>query len=151
MPKIDDLECAAYTVPTEQPESDGTLQWDSTTCVVVTLRCGGTTGLGYTYAPAAAASVVRDTLREVVVGADPMSTGETWAAMVHSIRNQGRPGVVSSAISAVDIALWDLKARLLDVSLADLLGRLREHVPIYGSGGFTSFDDGRRTWHARRP
>jgi L-alanine-DL-glutamate epimerase-like enolase superfamily enzyme len=138
---IDDVECAAYTVPTDQPESDGTLQWDSTTCVVVTVRCGETTGLGYTYAPRAAACVVDDTLRSHVIGADPMQTGEIWAAMVHSIRNQGRAGVVSCAISAVDIALWDLRARLLGVSLAVLLGGHRREVPIYGSGGFTSFDD----------
>ena len=138
---IDDVDCAAFTVPTEAPESDGTLRWDSTTCVVATVACGGVTGLGYTYAPVAAASVVHETLRDVVVGSDPMKTGESWDAMVRSIRNQGRAGVVSCAISAVDVALWDLKARLLDVSLADLLGRTRDEVPIYGSGGFTSLDD----------
>ncbi len=138
---IDDVDCAAYVVPTDQPESDGTLEWDSTTCIVVTVRCGNTTGLGYTYAPRAAACVVDDTLRDAVVGADPMHTGRIWTDMVHSIRNQGRPGVVSCAISAVDIALWDLKARLLGVSLVDVLGGHRREVPVYGSGGFTSFDD----------
>ena len=45
------------------------------------------------------------------------------------------------AISAVDIALWDLKARLLGCPLAGLLGRARDAVPVYGSGGFTSYDD----------
>lgn len=141
MPTIDHVECAAYTVPTERPESDGTLQWQSTTCVVVNVHCGGTAGLGYTYAPAAAASVVVDTLKGVVVGTDPMDIGRTWDAMVRSIRNQGRPGVASCAISAVDVALWDLKSRLLGVSVAGLLGRVRQEVPIYGSGGFTSLDD----------
>jgi L-alanine-DL-glutamate epimerase-like enolase superfamily enzyme len=42
----------------------------------------------------------------------------------------------------VDVALWDLKARLLGVSVAGLLGRVRQHVPVYGSGGFTSYDAG---------
>lgn len=99
------------------------------------------TGLGYTYAPPAAASVVRDTLRAVVLGAHPTDRGRVWSAMVHAIRNQGRPGIASCAISAVDIALWDLEARLLGVSVAALVGRVHGEVPIYGSGGFTSFDD----------
>ena len=56
-----------------------------------------------------------------------------------SVRNLGRPGVAATAISAVDAALWDLKGKLLGVSLADLLGRARDGVPAYGSGGFTSY------------
>jgi L-alanine-DL-glutamate epimerase-like enolase superfamily enzyme len=59
--------------------------------------------------------------------------------MVRSIRNLGRPGIASMAISAVDVALWDLKARLLNTSLLGLLGKIRDHVSVYGSGGFTSY------------
>src|SRR5579859_3240784 len=59
--------------------------------------------------------------------------------MLRSIRNLGRPGICSMAIAAVDSALWDLKARLLDVPLVTLLGQVREAVDIYGSGGFTSY------------
>ncbi len=138
---IDGVHVAAYTVPTEQPESDGTLQWDSTTIIVVDVTCGATTGFGYTYAAPAAANIVTDTLADVVVGRDPMSIGEAWAAMVHAIRNFGRAGVVSSAISAVDIAMWDLKAKLLELSVADTIGRIHDAVPIYGSGGFTSLSN----------
>jgi L-alanine-DL-glutamate epimerase-like enolase superfamily enzyme len=61
--------------------------------------------------------------------------------MVDAVRNIGRPGVASAAIAAVDIAVWDLKAKLLDLSLADLLGRCHDEVPVYGSGGFTSYTD----------
>jgi L-alanine-DL-glutamate epimerase-like enolase superfamily enzyme len=60
-----------------------------------------------------------------------------WLAMVHAIRNLGRPGVASMAIDAVDNALWDLKARLLGPPLAVFFGRVRDRVPVYGSGGFT--------------
>ena len=141
MNTIDHIQVGAFTVPTEQPESDGTLRWDATTIIVVEATCGPITGLGYTYAAPAAAAVVADTLRDVVEGRDAMATASTWAAMVHAIRNQGRPGVVSSAISAVDIAVWDLKARLLDLSLADAIGRAHDAVPVYGSGGFTSLSD----------
>lgn len=135
---IRDVDVAAYTIPTAAPESDGTLEWDATTIVVVEVSAGSAVGLGYSYAPPAAASIVHATLADVVIGTDGMDTGAAWAAMVHSIRNQGRPGVVGSAISAVDVALWDLKAKLLGVSVAELTGRVRHAVPIYGSGGFTS-------------
>jgi L-alanine-DL-glutamate epimerase-like enolase superfamily enzyme len=61
--------------------------------------------------------------------------------MVARTRNLGRAGIVSMAISAVDVALWDLKARLLNLPLVTLLGPVRKSVPIYGSGGFTSYSD----------
>jgi L-alanine-DL-glutamate epimerase-like enolase superfamily enzyme len=138
---IDSLEVSAYTVPTQAPESDGTAEWSATTIIVVEVRSGAAGGIGYTYAAPAAAGIVHDTLAGVVVGRDAMGTAEAWAAMVRAIRNQGRAGVVSSAISAVDIALWDLKAQILGVSVADLVGRAHDAVPIYGSGGFTSFTD----------
>jgi L-alanine-DL-glutamate epimerase-like enolase superfamily enzyme len=68
-----------------------------------------------------------------------MATGAAWWSMVGAIRNLGWPGISATAISAVDVALWDLKAKLLDVSVADLLGRSRDAVPVYGSGGLTSY------------
>lgn len=131
---------SAYRVPTDEPnESDGSLVWNSTTMVLVEVSAGGMTGLGYTYADAATATLIRDTLADVVRGQDAMSNGAIWAAMVASIRNLGRPGISAMAISAVDVALWDLKARLLDVALVTLLGAVRGSVPVYGSGGFTSY------------
>lgn len=129
-------------MPTDFPESDGTLEWNSTTLVVVQSYGGGKSGLGYTYANSATATLIRDLLSEVVHGQDAMAPASSWNAMVSRIRNLGRPGIVSMAISAVDIALWDLKARLLNLPLATLLGTVRESVAIYGSGGFTSYSDG---------
>ena len=70
--------------------------------------------------------------------------------MVGAVRNIGRRGVCAIAISAVDVALWDLKARLLDVPLVHLLGSLRDDVPIYGSGGFTSYSIEQLARAARR-
>jgi len=55
---VESLAVSAFTVPTDAPESDGTAEWDSTTIVVVEARAGGETGLGYTYAPAAAGKLV---------------------------------------------------------------------------------------------
>jgi L-alanine-DL-glutamate epimerase-like enolase superfamily enzyme len=138
-PVVEQLTARAFTVPTDAPEADGTLSWDATTLVVVEARSSGHTGVGYSYAAAAAARLVSELLTEAVVGGDALSPSAAWAAMRHAVRNIGYPGVASSAISAVDVALWDLKARLLGVALSTLLGRVRERVPVYGSGGFTTY------------
>jgi L-alanine-DL-glutamate epimerase-like enolase superfamily enzyme len=139
---IDQIDAREYTVPTDFPESDGTLEWDATTLVVVHAFGGGEVGLGYTYADFATGTLIRKLLAKVVHGQDAMSPVANWNAMVRRIRNLGRPGIASMAISAVDVALWDLKARLLNVPLVSLLGMVRKSVPIYGSGGFTSYSDG---------
>lgn len=129
-----------FRIPTATPESDGTAAWDSTTLVVVHVSAGGQVGLGYTYADTATAAVVRDVLTDAVCGGSALDIPAAWQAMVRAIRNHGRPGVVSMAMAAVDVALWDLKAKLLDLPLVELLGSVRAAVPIYGSGGFTSYD-----------
>jgi L-alanine-DL-glutamate epimerase-like enolase superfamily enzyme len=138
---IDDLSVSAYTIPTESPEADGTYQWDRTTIVIVELTGGGKQGLGYTYADTATAKLIEDKLKQIVVGCDAMSVRGAWLAMMQSIRNLGRPGICAMAISAAETALWDLKARLLDVPLVSLLGQVRDELPIYGSGGFTNYSD----------
>src|ERR671931_237209 len=108
---VESVSVSAYTVPTDAPESDGTLEWDSTTIVVVEVVGGGEVGLGYTYAPAAAAMLVEQMLVDVVAGRDAMDVRGAWLAMGRALRNAGRPGIGSMAIAAVDIALWDLKGR----------------------------------------
>ncbi|MGH2880798.1 MAG: enolase C-terminal domain-like protein [Solirubrobacteraceae bacterium] len=137
---VERLIARAFTVPTDALEADGTLSWDSTTIVVVRLEAGGHIGLGYSYAAGAAAHLASELLSDVVVGSDALSPPAGWARMRAAVRNVGYPGVASSAISAVDVAWWDLKARLLGVSLSTLLGRVRERAPVYGSGGFTTYD-----------
>jgi L-alanine-DL-glutamate epimerase-like enolase superfamily enzyme len=138
---VADVDASAYTIPTERPEGDGTLSWDSTTWVLVRVGTGDPalpTGLGWTYAPAAAVGVVRDLLADQVVGADALDVPRSWQAMARAVRNAGRPGLVSMALSAVDTALWDLAARLLGLPLHRVLGAVRDDVPVYGSGGFTT-------------
>ena len=145
MPEIESLTVSVYTVPTEEPESDGTLAWSATTVVVVEPSAGGMTGLGFSYATGACATLIGDVLEKVVIGQDAMDVGRCWSAMVRAIRNFGRPGVVSMAIAAVDIALWDLKAKLLGLPLVKALGQVYEGVDAYGSGGFTSLSDSQLT------
>jgi L-alanine-DL-glutamate epimerase-like enolase superfamily enzyme len=136
---IERLDVSAYIIPTDLPESDGTFAWDKTTLVLVEAKAGGVRGVGYTYADTATARLIKDLLAGVVLGHDAMAVPGAWATMMHAIRNLGRPGIVSMAISAVDAALWDLKARLLNLPLVTLLGAVRDGVRVYGSGGFTSY------------
>jgi L-alanine-DL-glutamate epimerase-like enolase superfamily enzyme len=141
-PAVQEVTTALYVIPTDAPEADGTLAWDKTTMVLASVRAGAERGIGWTYAAAAAQSVIANVLAGVVVGRSALDIPAAAEAMARVVRNIGRPGVAATAISAVDIALWDLKARLLGCSLTQLLGQARDRVPIYGSGGFTSYDDG---------
>jgi L-alanine-DL-glutamate epimerase-like enolase superfamily enzyme len=136
---VESIEARAYTVPTDRPEADGTLAWESTTMVLVEVRASGVTGTGWTYGPPACAQIIADQLAPVVLGASPLDVVGVFETMVRVVRNAGRPGAVGYAISAVDVALWDLKARLLGLPLHGLLGAVHDRVPVYGSGGFTTY------------
>jgi L-alanine-DL-glutamate epimerase-like enolase superfamily enzyme len=136
---IDHLNVAAYTVPTDLPEGDGTLDWNRTTLVLVRATGGSETGIGYTYADTATARLIDDKLRPLIQGRDVGEIPRLWKQMSVHTRNLGHSGIVAMAISAVDTALWDLKARAMQVPLCELLGMARDYIPIYGSGGFTSY------------
>ncbi len=142
--KITAGKATAYKVPTDAPESDGTFAWNSTTLVLVELEAGDAKGLGYTYSHETAAPLSRDLMKQVV-GCDPQDTNTIFSAMRKSQRNYGREGVAATALSAVDMAVWDLKAKLLGQPLCKLLGQVRDSAPVYGSGGFTSYDDAQLT------
>ena len=137
---VEAVSATAYTIATDAPEGDGTLTWDSTTMVVAQVRADGVEGTGWTYTAAEAAPLIRSVLAPIVEGSDALATRSTWDAMVAALRNIGRTGLGGMALSAVDTALWDLRARLLGVPLHRLLGSDRSSVPLYGSGGFTTYD-----------
>jgi L-alanine-DL-glutamate epimerase-like enolase superfamily enzyme len=139
--RVESVDVRAYTIPTEQPEADGTLEWDSTTLLLVQAKAAGQTGLGYSYTQVGAADVVSGKLASVVTGVDAMRVGSAWSAMWAAVRNYGQTGLASTAVSAVDVALWDLKARLLDRPLVDVIDAVRDATPIYGSGGFCNYTD----------
>ena len=140
---VERLETCCFTIPTDQAESDGTLEWVSTTILVVEAVGGSRRGLGWTYAPEAAESVVNELLAPRVVGQSLDDLGRLWLELGAAIRNAGRPGIAFCALSSVDLALWDLRARLLDVPLVTLLPAAHNRVPVYGSGGFCSYTDER--------
>lgn len=135
------LEASAFTIPTELPDSDGTAEWSATTLILVRLGAGGISALGYSYSHEACVPIIKKTLFPLLSGKSPFALRAHWTGMNLAVRNFGREGVASSAIAAVDAALWDLKARLLDLPVVTVLGPVREKVPAYGSGGFTSFSE----------
>jgi L-alanine-DL-glutamate epimerase-like enolase superfamily enzyme len=139
---LEQLEVTCYSVPTDGPEADGTLAWESTPVVVVEARAAGAVyGTGWTYAPTAAGALIVQDLAPLLLGSDVFDIPAAHGTMCRAVRDYGRPGLTSAAVSAVDLALWDLKARLLGLPLARLLGAVRDEVPVYGSGGFTTYHD----------
>ncbi|PRX45892.1 L-alanine-DL-glutamate epimerase-like enolase superfamily enzyme [Prauserella shujinwangii] len=144
--EVEDIDVHAFTVPTDGPdglEADGTLVWDSTTMVLVRAHAGGRTGIGYTYGDIAVATLVESKLASVVRGGDALAPAALWHRMFAALRNAGRPGAGAMAVSAVDIALWDLKARLLEQPLFRVLPAFHDEVPVYGSGGFANYPTSR--------
>ena len=120
-PSIESLHAHAYSIPTDRPEADGTLSWDRTALVGVDVAAGGERGVGYTYSDTAAALLINTKLADVIRSRDAIAIPAAYEAMLHAIRNLGRSGLVATAISAVDAALWDLKGKLLGQPVAALL------------------------------
>lgn len=137
--RIDKLIVSAYTIPTETPEADGTISWESTTMVLVKLAGGGKEGIGYTYAPAATATYIQDTLCQLIEGENCFDIPYLNHKLMRAVRNSGTAGITMMAVSAIDNALWDLKAKILDVPLCVLLGKAKNEMLLYGSGGFTNY------------
>ncbi|MGH3622126.1 MAG: enolase C-terminal domain-like protein [Sciscionella sp.] len=139
---VERVDVHGATVPTDGPEGaeeDGTLRWDSTTMVLVQLHAGGCTGTGYTYGDVAVANFIESKLAPLALGSDALSPPALWERMFAAIRNAGRSGVGAMAVAAVDIAMWDLSARLRGLPLCQALPSFRDEVPVYGSGGFTNY------------
>lgn len=138
---VDQIDVSCYTIPTSSPEADGTLEWDSTTMVVVEMRSADVMGLGWTYGHKATALLARDLAEKYIRGESALDLPRLHARMLRQVRNDGWQGVAAMAVSALDIALWDLKAKLLEVPLAQMFGQAASSVMVYGSGGFTTYTD----------
>ncbi|HEY3887186.1 MAG TPA: enolase C-terminal domain-like protein [Caulobacteraceae bacterium] len=132
---------AAYRIATDAPEADATFAWDSTTLVLATVSAADRLGVGYTYADGCITALIAGALADALEGHDAIDIPGCWMAMQRAVRNLGRSGLAACAISAIDAALWDLKAKIFGRPLALVLGREREAVPVYGSGGFTTYSD----------
>ncbi len=130
-----------YTIPTDAPEADGTFEWTSTTMVLVEIHSGDRTGIGYTYADGSTGTLAHSLLQRAVQGRDAFRHNEIWLELLRHVRNSGECGISHMAIAAIDNALWDLRGKLLNTPVVNLLGAARLGIPVYGSGGFTSYSD----------
>ena len=139
---ITDLVIDSYSIPTHEPESDGTFEWEKTIIILVRIFAGGQTGLGYTYGDLSTAVFIRENLKPVALGQDVFSS-TLWDEMRMKCRNLGIPGIGSMAVSAVDIALWDLRGKILGLPVYVLAGKHKNRIAAYGSGGFTSYTNAR--------
>jgi L-alanine-DL-glutamate epimerase-like enolase superfamily enzyme len=136
---IKEVKVSTYIVPTDGPESDGTIEWNSTTLVLVVIKAGEKSGIGYSYTDISSAYFIERNLKKIIIGKNALDIPSVLKSMTDSVRNNGNCGIIAMAISAVDNALWDLKAKILDVPVVLLLGKVRDDLPVYGSGGFTSY------------
>ena len=119
---ISEVNVSAYSIPTDAPEGDGTFKWDSTTLVLCEIRAADEIGIGYTYGNKATAVVAEELGQKCLKERSALDIPAIHESMLEQVRNDGSRGIASMAISALDIALWDLKAKLLDCSVVDLLG-----------------------------
>ncbi|MEW9584880.1 hypothetical protein ABQJ48_25610 [Paraburkholderia sp. DGU8] len=110
---VDALRAAAYRIPTDAPEADSTFAWDATTLVTVEVDAAGETGIGYTYSDASIVALIQHTLAAYVLKHDVWDVRAHWQRMQRQVRNLGRAGLAATAISAIDCALWDVKAKLV--------------------------------------
>ena len=99
----------------------------------------GFEGFGLGQANPGVREVIENDLKDLLINQDPFNIEKLWDDMFWRVRGYGRKGVAFCALSAVDIGLWDLKAKALGLPLYRLLGPYRDSVPIYGSGGWTNF------------
>ncbi|MFZ0391491.1 MAG: enolase C-terminal domain-like protein [Calditrichia bacterium] len=136
---IEKAEVSTFQIPTQSKESDGTLAWEATTLIICEISAGGFKGMGYTYSHKAAAILIKDKLSQLIKGMNALAVQDCWVAMLAAVRNLGSTGIAASAIAAADTALWDLKARIMEIPLVTLLGQVHNSIKIYGSGGFTSY------------
>lgn len=139
--KIANVNASLVRIPVEKPTSISTRQLSSREYVLVSIESdSGETGHGYTYAGTVAGystfSFVEDVFIPLLLNCDPHLIEHLWSKMYQEVLLSGRRGAAIRALSAVDIALWDLLAKSAGLPLYRLLGGSSDRVPAYASGGY---------------
>ena len=140
--KITDVKTTFIHIPHLETIKDATIRHPTpgrSQCYARILTDEGIEGLGFGDGGRASQTLINDSLKPILIGQDPLCIEKLWDDMFWRLRGVGRKGLAFAAISAVDTALWDLKAKRFGVPLYQLLGPYTDSVPIYGSGGWTHF------------
>lgn len=142
---ISGVRLSLYRVPLDAPVSDAKVATgrqhplgDVDVLVARITSDDGLEGLGFAYSKRAGGPALFAHARQLaplLIGQDPLDTGRIWERLLWAGASVGRQGVAAQAIAAVDIALWDRKAKLAGISLAKLLGRYRSSIRCYDTGG----------------
>ncbi|WMT85939.1 mandelate racemase/muconate lactonizing enzyme family protein [Pelagibacterium sp. 26DY04] len=114
------------------------MRFDKRVHVLVEIVCDdGTTGWGECLGPALPNAAVVKAYAQWLIGRDPLETEKHWAVLYNALRDQGQRGLSVTALSGIDIALWDIKGKHFGVPVSTLLGgRFRESVRAYATGSF---------------
>jgi L-alanine-DL-glutamate epimerase-like enolase superfamily enzyme len=136
---VKDIEVFHVTTPLDAPVSDSSFTIRNSGMVVVRVIVNPElSGYGMTFSVPVAEYIHR-TLKPVVTGRDPVCVETAWNAMRSATRSAGRKGVALLAMSAIDIALWDLRGKILGLPIYKLLGGSNCLIPVYASGGWLSY------------
>lgn len=142
---IEEVQVHLVAAPVAGNLADATRKVESIGYTIVRVRTrDGVEGVGVTYHEVGgeATKVLIDTaIAPRLVGRDPFDTEVLWNEFFAYLRGVGRKGLTFGALSAVDIALWDIKGKSLGLPLYKLFGGGRTSVPVYASGGWTSYSD----------
>ena len=142
--KITDVTTTILSDPDPRPLQDSTVPklWHGgATDIFVHIHTDeGVEGLGVSQPrpPYAIREIIDRELKPLLIGQDPFDIEKIWNDMFWGMRNYFRKGVAVQAAAAIDVGLWDLKAKALGLPLYRLLGARYESVPVYGSGGWTN-------------
>ena len=141
--KITDVKTTLLSLPHLRGIQDATIRHvgkGRAACFVHIITDSGLEGLSPSGGGRAGQTLIEGTFKELLVGQDPLNIEKIWDDLFWCVRGVGRKGLAFCALSAVDVALWDLKAKHFNAPLYQLLGPYTDTVPVYGSGGWTNFN-----------
>jgi len=143
--KISKVDVHLVSVPIKAGFSDATRKVETVGYTIVRIATDqGLEGFGITYHEVggeATKSLILKNMAPKLIGRSPLETEVIWQEFFHYLRGVGRKGLMFCALSAVDIALWDLKGKIVNLPLYKLLGGNKTKIPVYSSGGWTSYAD----------
>ncbi len=138
--KIREVEALAVSIPLPQPVADAVRRITHRDHLIVRIRTEeGAEGLGFALGydgSRAMLCLIDEIYRPILLGAGALDTEHLWAEMYRQSIQAGRRGAALRAISAIDIALWDLRGKAAGLPVMELLGVHRRRMRCYATGGY---------------